>query len=360
MVAGCSSVGSQTPSVAANTAQGPKALVAGHLPKPSMQMIELTTRAHVAPVVRLNTSKSWMKPEAKHMTHLLYISDEATGTVDVYPFRARPGTLLGQLTGFQFPYGECVDTKTGNVFIADFGAADIVEYAHGGTTPIQTLSDSYGYPIGCSVDPTTGNLAVANFEGVGSTCMGGIVIYTDATGSGTLYQDSDFDYYYPPGYDASGNLYVQAQTSSGTAGLAMLASGAQDLVTATVSGATVSFPGSIQWDGKYMAATDQSYKGGTISALYRLSVSGSQATVIGTTRLSDECLKDGKPHNDIVQPFINGVNFPVHRAMGGNLWCTYRVNFWYYQRGGVPRRSLPYDISPELAAGQTLSPISTR
>src|ERR1700723_3647464 len=89
MVAGCSSVGSQTPSVAANaanTAQGPKALL-GHLPKPSMQMIELTTRAHIAPVVHLNLQKSWMKPEAKHMTHLLYVSDEARGRVDVYPFR---------------------------------------------------------------------------------------------------------------------------------------------------------------------------------------------------------------------------------------------------------------------------------
>jgi hypothetical protein len=293
------------------------------------------------------------------MKYLLYVSDEASGTVDVYAYRARPGHLLGQLTGFQFPYGECVD-PTGNVYVADFAAADIVEYAHAGTTPIKTLPDSYGYPIGCSVDPTTGNLAVANFEGIGSTCMGGIVIYADATGSGTLYQDSDLSYYWPPGYDTSGNVYVQGQTSNGTSGMAELASGSGELVTLSLSGATVSYPGSMQWDGHYITATDQSYQGGTLTGIYRVAVSGTQASVVDSSVFSDECYKGSTPYNDIVQPFINGTVRPDHGLVGGNLWCTYRTNFWNYIKQGDPKRSLPSDIAPELAAGQTVSPISTR
>ncbi len=359
-VAGCTSSGSQVPNVAFNAIQQPN-VRGGHLPKPSAQMIELTNRAHITPMVHLNRRGSWIKPEVRRMKYLLYVSDEASGTVDVYAYRTKPGRLLGQLTGFQFPYGECTD-KSGNVYVADFAAADIVEYAHGGTTPIKTLTDSYGYPIGCSVDPTTGNLAVANFEGVGSTCMGGVVIYEGATGGGTLYQDQDLSYYYPPGYDASGNLYVQGQTANGAAGLAELGSGSADLVTLSLSGATISYPGSMQWDSHYMTATDQSYQGGTLSGIYRISVSGTQASVVDSTVLSDECLKGSTPYNDVVQPFINSTVWPTHRVVGGNLYCTYRTNFWIYVKrhhliGGEPKRSLPYDAAPELAAGQTISPM---
>ena len=357
-VAGCTSSGSQVPNLASNAVQQSN-VRGGHLPEPGARMIQLTSRAHISPVVHLNKRGSWIKPEVRHMKYLLYVSDEASGTVDVYAYRARPGHLLGQLTGFQFPYGECADSS-GNVYIADFGAADIVEYAHGGSTPIKTLADNYGYPVGCSVDPTSGNLAVANFEGIGSTCMGGVVIYKGAAGNGTFYQDKDLSYYWPPGYDPKGNLYVQGQTANGTAGLAELASGSQGLVTLRLSGGTISYPGSMQWDSHYMTATDQSYHGGTLSGIYRVSVSGTQASIVDSTELSDGCLKGGTPHNDVVEPFINSTVWPTHRVVGGNLWCTYRTNFWKYKKGGDPKRSLPYDISPELAAGQTISPMPTK
>jgi hypothetical protein len=92
---------------------------------------------------------SWMA-SGKHRT-LIYISDD--GTNDVYAYTPK-GKLVGTLTGFNSPAGECVDTA-GDVFIVNSNTSQILEYAHGGTTPIATLSDPGYYPNGCAYDPTT-------------------------------------------------------------------------------------------------------------------------------------------------------------------------------------------------------------
>src|SRR5579863_6185791 len=90
---------------------------------------------------------SWMAPDAGNQD-LLYISD--LSTYDVYVYSYPKGKLEGRLTGFGGPEGECVD-KTGHVFIANFSASNILEYAHGGASPVATLSDPGYYPVGCSV-----------------------------------------------------------------------------------------------------------------------------------------------------------------------------------------------------------------
>jgi hypothetical protein len=40
---------------------------------------------------------------------------------------------------------------------------EILEYAHGGTTPTATLADPTGTPSACSVDESTGSLAVGDY-----------------------------------------------------------------------------------------------------------------------------------------------------------------------------------------------------
>jgi hypothetical protein len=358
MVAGCNGVGSQVPSLVSNGIQ--QAALGGQASKLDASkldasMIALTTRDHIVPTVRLNTGKSWMDPDAKNVQYLLYTSDEATGTVNVYALRSR-GRLVGQLTGFQFPYGECLDAAS-NVYVADFAANQIVEYAHGGTAPIKTLSDRYGYPIGCSVDPKTGNLAVSNFEGLGHTCMGGIVIYKNASGRGRLHQDKDFNYYWPPGYDSQGNLYVEGRTKEdkGKAGLAEIPSGSKKLVTISLAGGKIRYPGSVQWDGHYITATDQAIRGSHLTGIYRVTVAGSQATVVDSSLLKDTCLKGNVPYSDVVQPWINGPTKKNNTVVGGNLACDYRFGFWKYAQGGEPKKALPYDTAPQLSAGQTVS-----
>ena len=91
-----------------------------------------------AAAVNPGQSPSWMAPDAHKRQALLYISDIESGEVFVYSYPSL--AVAGTLTGFSEPAGTCVDT-TGDVFIVDYGASDIVEYAHGGLTPIATLDD---------------------------------------------------------------------------------------------------------------------------------------------------------------------------------------------------------------------------
>lgn len=360
LLAGCSGTGTPSAGAAPGSALPQAQSNVRHHVAPDMSTIALTTSEHIVPAVHPNPDASWMKPAAKRTKYLLYVSDESSGTVDVYAYKKKAGKLLGELTGFTFPYGDCID-KSGNVYITDFGADEIFEYAHGGTNPIQTLTDAYGDPIGCSVDPTTGNLAVGNFSGLGSTYNGGVVIFTGASGSGTLYQDSDFVYYWPPGYDNQGNLFIQGrkkQWNSGRTGIAELAAGSSSLTTVSISGGKIRFPGGMQWDGHYMTATDQRFKGSRDSGIYRVSFSAAGGSIVGSTPLTDsDCMKAKTSVNDVVQPFVNGAARPDHAVVAGNLGCSHRYDMWNYIKGGDPKRTLPYDISPELASGQTVSPM---
>jgi len=72
--------------------------------------------------------------------------------------------------------GLCVDAQ-GNVFVPTWQGESgtrgyVYEFAHGGSTPIATLSDPGG-AFGCSVDLTTGNLAVTNNVAPGSEFRSG-------------------------------------------------------------------------------------------------------------------------------------------------------------------------------------------
>jgi hypothetical protein len=112
----------------------------------------------------------------------------------------------------------------------------------------------------------------------------------------------------------------------------------------------------MQWDGKYMAAADQSYQGGTNSAVYEISTNGSAAAIVNVVQLTDtECMKGSVTYNDVVQPYIGGANKPFGAIVGGNLYCDSRLNIWNSTRGGDPKRVISYPIAPLLSYGQTIS-----
>src|SRR5581483_4778847 len=108
--------------------------------------------------IRTTKSKgaSWSKVRPNTNNSLLYVTNTGNGTVTFYSYANGQGSLAlqGTLTGFAYPGQPCSD-KAGNVFIPDYSLNVTVEYAHGGTTPIQTLPDG---GTGCSVDKSTGNL----------------------------------------------------------------------------------------------------------------------------------------------------------------------------------------------------------
>lgn len=215
--------------------------------------------------------RSWMSAAAKKES-LIYISSVLTN--DVYAYSYKTHQLDGTLTGFSTPYGLCVDKKD-DVWIVNDGASQIVEYVHGGTSPMATLSDPGEYPEGCSVDPTTGNLAVTNFYS--SSGAGSVSIYAGAQGSPQNYSDPSFQEYRFCGYDSHGNLFLDGVTPGSAFAFAELPKGSNTFNDITLSH-SVEWPGGVQWDGKYIAVGDTD-----AAVIYRATSSG---TVIGTVTLS--------------------------------------------------------------------------
>jgi hypothetical protein len=316
------------------------------------QLVARTNSLGLVPNHDFLRRKSWIRPDAGKQW-LIYASDADTGTVDIYNYRVKTGKLYGQITGFTFPYGQCVD-PSGNVYIVDFSTALVWEFGHGGTTPIAVASDNYGAPIGCAVDPTTGNVAVANFTGSGG---GGIDVFSGGLGgTQTSFTDSTLPYMWPPGYDSNGNLYVAGENASFTSpGLAELPHGGNSFTA--LSGLSIGYPASIQWDGSYLEVTDQKYQGGNTDALYRVTVSGSAVSLVRTTHLTDTCLS-GTNYVSAIQPFIGGSNRRNNAVVAGNLYCQSVFDFWNYTNGGNPKRTLRSGIAPVASWGQSVSPPS--
>jgi len=141
--------------------------------------------------------------------------------------------------------------------------------------PLRTLSDSIGAPSSCAMD-THGDLAVGILYGSG---QGDIVIYKNARGSGTVYSTPLGEEFFD-GYDNNGNLFADGFTDSGFFGLVELPKGSSTFETITTSN-SVQFPGSVQWDGKYLTVFDQA-----VNAMYRYVVSGTRAMLKGTIQFS--------------------------------------------------------------------------
>jgi hypothetical protein len=149
---------------------------------------------------------------------------------------------------------------------------------------IKTLSDSVGNPSSCAMD-TNGDLAVGIlYNPNGGPGGGDIIIFKNATGSGTVLTTPLAEEYFC-GYDNNGNLFFDGFTSGGKFALVELPKGTSTLETIATSN-TVEFPGSVQWDGTYLTVTDQ----GT-AEMYQYAVSGTTATLKGTVSLngSSDC-----------------------------------------------------------------------
>jgi hypothetical protein len=143
-------------------------------------------------------------------------------------------------------------------------------------TPIKTLSVSDGSPSSCAMN-SSGDLAVGILIGRDG---GDVDIFKNATGKPTIYKTALGEEFFD-GYDNQGNLFADGYTEpTGGFALVELPNGSTKFETITTSN-TVEFPGSVQWDGKYVAVTDQ-----IALAIYRYTVSGTKATLQGTVRLT--------------------------------------------------------------------------
>jgi hypothetical protein len=309
VLAGCSSGGAQMAPLAANRQIVESSLNArsvGHVPT-------LATEKGIV-AAHPDHGRSWMDPDAK-TSDLLYVSDE--GADDVYVYSWPQGKLKGMLTGFDYPQGECVD-KAGNVFIVNARLSEVLEYAHGGTSPIATLLDSGYYPLGCSVDPMTGNLAVANVQSTGSG-PGNIAIYAHASGTPTTYADPGLSYMYFCGYDNKGNLFIDGENAGSIFAFAKL-SGSKKFTNITLN-QTIGFAGGVQWDGTHVAVGDVN-----TGIIYQFTIKRKKGTEVGSTPLNGS--------DRIFQFFIRG------KMLVGPNTNSANVMFWNYPSGGTATKTI--------------------
>ena len=250
---------------------------------------------------------SWMDPAAKSRK-LLYISDFASADVEVftYPYLR----LAGVLTGFNEVRAECTD-PSGYVWIAD-QVLGVLEYAHGGTTPVNVLTAPD--PFGCATSPTNGDLAVSNAS------AGQIEIFHNAAGSGTVVADPNFAGTLLLGYDKAGNLFVDGFDSSGNFHYAELPAGGSSFTDITLS-QTPAGPGNVQWDGKYMAVGDSG------STIYQTQGS----TVVSSTSLGTRCVE---------QFYI----VPSKRKVIAPDVCDGNADIFAYPAGGSALQTISGDL----------------
>lgn len=286
---------------------------------------------------------SWVSPVAASASRLLYISD--LGKFDVYIYAFPSLVVVGKLTGFNDPQGECSDAA-GNVWIANAGSAQMLEYAHGSITTIGSLSDPVGAPVGCAIDPATGNLAVMNVYDFSSA--GSVLVYAKARGTPRIYSNSQARSYYFGAY-RNGSLYVSGASGKGAYVLSLLAKGASSMSSIAVKGGTLYFPGTVAWRSSKLVLGDQRCQNTATSCLYDLTLSGKTATIERTIKLGGSC--------DVAQAWVGAT-----RVAGGNNaeYCSNgksRVELWPYPAGGKPTASV---ASPRAPVGATISSIGGR
>lgn len=264
-----------------------------------------------------------MAPDAKNSS-LIYVSDE--GTSDVYVYSLTTYRLVGVLTGFSEPRGICVD-KARDIWIADAGDSNVLEYAHGGSQPIAVLADSGQYPVACSVERTTGGLAAANIisakDGPGS-----ISIYPNAAGSPTVIPA--FSHTYTTAYDPHGNLFIDGANNVGWPQFGELPRGQQAVTNLTLVGGTIAFPGGMQYVHGSLALGDVQGPNGN-AVIYQVGVSGTTLTVTGTTK--------SRHANFVVAFFILGRRVICLNAEDGPRVANY-IAIYKYPEGGEPLRTI--------------------
>jgi hypothetical protein len=282
---------------------------------------------------------SWMLPEAKS-EDLLYASDIRNSVVWVYAYPS--GQQVGRLSGFPSqPAGLCSDSL-GDVYVAtsgvDVSSSNVYEYAHGGTNPINTLSDP-GQAFGCAVDPTTGNLAVANPH---SASVPNVAVYEGAKGMPSVYAAPENAPLAFCAYDDHGDLFVNGGL------LAELPLGGGSLTEIQLP-KSMNNTASIQWarDQLIMATINGSDRGP--ETLYRVvSVSG-VAKVEGTVTLSSSgdkravgAVEYSIQSNRVIAPGL---------ADGNNIL----LQLWKFPHGGLPIKIIRPPKKLRVFLGVTVS-----
>jgi hypothetical protein len=300
-------------------------------------------------VVPITGNAQQIRKRSSSGTDLLYITSVPYLTIISYP----AGKVVAKIPGNYSNSVLCSDPDNGNVFVLNPGEK-IDEYAHGGTSPIATLTGPSGYPYltGCAVDPKTHNLAVTSFN------PGGVLIWANAQGYPTWHPSKQLPTCDAPVYDDSGNLYLNGRNKHERFRLAELRVGHSDYTVIRYPHGPWDYsvypPNQLQWDGKYLAFEEVPYSGYG-NTLYQVKVMGSTSKVVSTAHL----LRSNKDrlfwlHAGLLLGFYGG------EEKNGR----YAVAVWHYPGGGKPLahfygvKNGNYGNYPELTL--SIAPSGTR
>lgn len=256
---------------------------------------------------------------------LLYVSDVGTNDVNVYSYP--DGSLVGQLTGFNEPQGECVDSM-GNILITNTLDSDILEYAHGGTAPIATWHDPGQYPVDCSYSKYLNSIAVANSMTT-SGGPGSVAVYGNPNNP-NIYSNPQLYRVNFLSYDRKNHLFVDGTTAKGNFHYAKM--GVLGHFYELNLKAIIGFPAGVQFSGKPtdMAVGDPT---GTIYLAHG-------PNILGTTTLGDSC--------SLGQFFITKSKVIVPEA------CNASVGIYPYPAGGSPVKIITDGLSEPVGAALSL------
>jgi hypothetical protein len=269
---------------------------------------------------------------------LLYVSGWGAQSHGVDIFTYPEGKYVSEFTmpNDDLVLGMCSDAK-GNVFIDaisfdnfQFSGGYIFEYAHGGTVPTATLTDSTGLdeyaPQGCSVDPESGDLAVGNVylqDGVN----GNLSVFKGAHGAPARFSTSVMRSYESPTYDANGNVFVLGLSPNSDREVIELPKGSGSFLNVSITG-KIKNPRWVQWDGSELAFLGGNELNGSHAhpIIYRVAISGSLGTVTGLVKLKGTLNSAGGGF------WIQGGSVIV--PAGHKKKIGWEVGVWNYPAGG--------------------------
>jgi hypothetical protein len=269
---------------------------------------------------------TWMSPSATSQD-LVYVT-QLGGPINIftYPGGQQVGSIgLGAA-------GECADAK-GNVWISNPVGGQLLEYAHGGTSPINTLTLIDQLVISCSVDPATGAIAVdseCQYQSPQCVGPGSVFVYADIKQQPVQYFAGPTSLIYFSSFDPHGNIFADMlnddPTGFGVFGLAELAKGGSAFKNVKVD-REIYFPGGVQWSGKYLAVGDQEAGGQLASSVHQIAIHSGHGKVVSTTRLQGV--------SDAAEFWIQGSTIVAPDTGIGNP-PPGSVRLYPYPAGGAP------------------------
>jgi hypothetical protein len=250
---------------------------------PNATLVHNTLFLNGKPVTaaRLGTSPAFaqLAPDAAKSKSYEYVfnSYQSYGSVFNYP---KSIDMISQVDGAGGQGCTNVLSGYGKKIVWNAGRTNNVmtEYSVPSNKVLRTLPINYKFTSSCAMN-SDGDLAVGIILSDSYGAGGQLVIFKNAAGKPKVYNTPLYKEYFD-GYDPKGNLFADGENTSYGFMLVELPKGSKKAVQMTTSN-TVNFPGSVQWDGKYLAVTDQ-----TADAVYQYTVSGTKATLKNTISLS--------------------------------------------------------------------------